>query len=335
MPRRLPDEVAASISNKMPPSHQMVWVRCEVMGVEQVERPPYVSGRFFSGKGKPAVDTRVAVFDKDTGEGWDVRLTFDQDIAAGDTVSLFGHEPVGANRLTVPRLLYNHNTDRYDRAYRDISTATGTALTEIDYKYVLSCRLPATLNNRRRDIGRKFRDWFLTPSLPPGILLRNYLLAAPVALYLATVVFRLLLALFVPWVLLLFLNDLMLGMVFFMALSVSLMVFVMLKLRHLIYEPPRFRGDVEYSLWELMGLTNLSDYLRYVYWDITPVYEDAAQGVAAWVRENPDEVAEFIAPPLRGTGEKGRIQQSPEIALPEGTTKRIPPTEGGLSLEPS
>ena len=337
MPRRLPDEVAASISKKMPETHQFAWMRCEVIGVEQVERPPYKSRLFFAPKDapRPAVDTRVSVIDKDTGEGWDVRLTFAQDIAPGDLVSLFGHEPVGADRLTVPRLLYNHNTGRYERAYRDISTMYGMVLTEINYKYVLSCRLPATSANRRKDIQRKFHAWFLAASLPPKIRLRNYILAAIPTAYLATVLLRLLAALFNPYILASLLPDLMLGLVLVFATIVSVLVFLGLKLRHLIREPPRFRGDVEYSLAEMMGWDNLTDYLRYVYWDITPLYEDAAQGVAAWVRKNPDEEAEFIAPPMRGTGEKGRIQQNPKIALPEGTIKRIPPMDGGLSLEPS
>ena len=272
MPRRLPEEVAASISKFMPETHQMLCMRCVVMGVEQIERPPYKSGLFFVSKdaAKPAVDTRVMVYDIDTEEGWDLRLPFAQDIAAGDLVSLFGHEPVRAERLTVPRLLYNHNTGRYDRAYRDISTLYGMVLTEINYKYVLSCRLPATPANRRKDIQRKFHAWFLAASLPPGIRLRNYVLAAIPTAYLVTVLLRLLAALFNPYLLATFVPDLMLGMVLAFATITSLLIFVGLKLRHLIREPPRFRGDVEYSLSEMMGWDNVTDYLRYVYWDITP-----------------------------------------------------------------
>ena len=139
MPHKLPAEIAQIVKTKIPPTHKMWWIRGIVLSAGLVNHKSADDPRDW-------IDTKIQVGDVDApGEGYDVILEGKGfEVAAGDLVTLLGHEPVEANTVSSARFLFHHNTGTYARAYRETGVRPRRWDSITDYKNRLGCPVAIT-----------------------------------------------------------------------------------------------------------------------------------------------------------------------------------------------
>ncbi len=325
MPTAMPEHIRRFAEEHMPPTHELVWLRCKFMAGEPIPRPPHKSELLFERKHVPQ-DTHAQLLDIDTGEGWSVRLQgVGHDLAPNDWCSLIGHVEKGADRLTRPRLLLNHHTGHFERCFEDVVEMQGKLLSALDYKRTLAFRSPATPQTRLSHLPYKLAGFFSSPLTPARDRARSTVLAALVAFWLAlpwwlgpgglamgiaqsTALHPWLLALWVPLGLLLMLATTLALTLPLAALGTGLVYFA-LRLVRIISEPPRFKDQQEYSFAELTGWSNATEWWNSVSVDGTYLYQDVAGELFRFVLHNPDEESGFVVEAVRGRGDKGFLPQ--------------------------
>ena len=185
MPTQMPEHIRRFAEEHMPPTHELVWQRCKFMAEEPIPRPPHKSELLFERKHIPQ-DTHLQLMDIDTGEGWSVRLQgVGHDFAPNDWCSLLGHVEKGAARLTRPLLLLNHHTGNFERCYEDVVEMQGKLLSALGYKRTLGFGLPATPQTRLSHLPYKLAGFFTSPLVPARDKVRNIILTALLAFWLA------------------------------------------------------------------------------------------------------------------------------------------------------
>ena len=146
MPHIFPD-VAVPIKDQMPATHKMWWMRGLVMHAEQVHSAEGLATIV------PKIITKVQVFEIDSEKGHEMMLMGEgYDLAEGDVVSLFGHEPSDAQNPTTARLILNHNTGSYTRAYPSDLFYPNTWHFG-DFKHRLACKTTLTSNQKNTKIA--------------------------------------------------------------------------------------------------------------------------------------------------------------------------------------
>lgn len=275
MPKAFPAEVKSLIDAKMPPTHLLWWIRGVVLAVSLVSVPRHGTNL------PPEQDTRIKIGDLDApGEGYDIVIKgppTSHDLAEGDIVSIFGHEPADAAIISDPRLLLMHNTGTFNRAYPDLIDKPWEHRSIIEHKYWLAARVPADRQHQLRTLGIAALvllaiGLFITGGNPIGILV--LLLVA--MFFIPLVVIPLLLAL---------------GAAAIMRQALA---------------QKEFRGSTKAQ----GGLSKaISDALKYRYIDLTNLYQDVAIAVQSWVRNNPDPAIGFVIYAQRGQGTQGWLIQ--------------------------
>ena len=164
MPHTLPD-VAETFKVQMPATHKLWWIRGFVMHSEQMPSADDLATAV------PKIITKVQVFDIDSEEGHEMMLMgANCDFAEGDVVSLFGHELSSARNPTTARLILNHNTGNYYRAYpEDLFDPNTWHFAE--FKHRLSCRTDLNLNQKIMKFAVIFGVFFLSVGITFGITL--------------------------------------------------------------------------------------------------------------------------------------------------------------------
>jgi hypothetical protein len=169
----IPDRIRAYAAMNMPlthPTHHFIWARTRVQSVTVIERPPHQSEILVPRKQPIPQDTHVVLADVDEEQFYDVRLEgIGHDVAVGDPVSLISHAPLRRGTF-MPRLLMNHATQAYHRAYSDIMDQVcqvhGTHLSALGHQYWLSVVAWATPWNKGVDIVDKCIQWYISPMTP-------------------------------------------------------------------------------------------------------------------------------------------------------------------------
>lgn len=334
MSTELPDTIRRFVEAHKPPTHDLAWLRCSYMDAEEIERPPRVSGLLWGRRGEIPRDTHLQVKDIETDEGWGVRIEdTGHDIHPGDLFSLIGHAPKGADRLAEPAVLLNHNTGRFWRCYRDTGGAGLNLLTELDHKKTLAFRSPSSVQSRLDGLRYTAAGWFTAPLTPARDRRRNIVLAAGLGLYLwaASWFFGGGGALEVarqtyqhPWLLVVWLPlaALLVGLNVGLALlgfavAAAWLVFLGGRIARAVMEPPRFKDGQEYTFAQMVGWSNVTDWLRFVYVDQTYVYQETVKRLQIYVLANPDEETGFVVDQVRGLGEKGFLPAAAPPNLPK------------------
>ena len=241
-----------------------------VLDVREVERPTGDE------KLKHLRDLHLKIGDVDNpDDGYDVRIEGNwHNIEPNDAVSLLGHEPKGAARLSFPRLFINHCTGDYRRAYPPSARLTYGVLPVIERKYWLAAKSPASFAEK----AQKCLGESCWSCCCPGCCC-----------------FRL--AGLSRWF------FLVLALLFSVPL-VAALVLGGLYLRWLVDQPP--------FTWEEKSppplvVKNVTDYVNFTRQDFTPAYEKLAESLRQWAFQNPDADLDWV-PVERGTHMIGKLQ---------------------------
>lgn len=275
MPKKLPAEVKKLIDATMPPSHQFWWMRAVVLAVSLVSVPRQGTNL------PPAQHTRIKIGDLDApGEGYDLVIKGSpatHDLAEGDLVSIFGHEPVDATVLSDPRLLLMHNTGTFTRAYPDVIDKPWDHRSVIEHKYWLAARVPADRPHQLRIIGSAALillgiSFFITGGNPLGIVVL-----------------------------------LLVAMIFFFMIGLPLLYAILMgKVIKRALAQEEFQGTTKAR----RGFSVLlSDLLQYRYISLTSLYQEMANAIHAYVKSHPDYNVGFVIQEQRGPGTQGRLIQ--------------------------
>ena len=263
------------------------WVRGIVLDVQEVERPAN------DDKLKHLRDTLIKIGDVDNpDDGYDVRIEGNwHSIEPNDAVSLLGHEPADAGRVSFPRLFINHHTSDYRRAYPPASRLPYGVLPIVEWKYWLAGKLPA--NTQTKWINGVI---LLGALLLPYFVVGN-VLGPPIAIGLAFAV----LVIATPFII----ATVLLG----------------LYLRWLVSQP-RFTWESKAPL--PLWAKNIADYLNHSRQDLTSVYELTAKELVKWAHKNPDPGKDWV-PVQRGAHTVGLLHKSskPDNAIAAGAAPAI------------
>ena len=94
----------------MPEKHAFWWVRGEVLSVTEIERATANPDKENPGGRLRNRVIQIGDLDRPS-DGYDIEIEgVSFPIEPNDIVSLLGHEPTSAKRVSAPRLLINHNT---------------------------------------------------------------------------------------------------------------------------------------------------------------------------------------------------------------------------------
>ena len=326
MPKSLPPEIAQFVEQHAPPGHRVAWVRCHLMKPPlEIERPPLKSQLLLGRKPPIDRDTVLELRDIDEGQGWDVRLVgTGHDIVMGDVFSALAHLPPGENQARKLAFLYNHKTGVYRRVYEDVSTA-GTLLNELHYKRSLAFWEPATSVNRIAAFRAILKGYYISSLTPARHKLRNGVLTALAAAFVLLLLWlgpgglggAIAEETFLhPWLLVLvgpagFALATVLAVLLMLPLVIlgAFLFYLGVRLIRAIYEPPRFRADVEHSFAALIGFDNVVQAWRYCRVDETYLYEELGKRLHRYVQEHPDPKLRFVVGTMRGQGTKGVLAE--------------------------
>lgn len=268
MIQTLPPEIAQL--DIFPPNFPIWWVRGIVLDVREVERP---TG---DDKLKHLRDTHIQVGDVDNPkDGYDLRIEGNwHNIEPNDAVSLLGHERKGAQRVSFPRLFINHHTGEYRRAYPPAARLPYGVLPIVEHKYWLAGKLPAAGASKLLNLW-KLVAALCIPSLilwgVGGPLFALLFLIALLLLALPWIVAAVLLGLYVRWLL----------------------------------SQPRFTWEEKNP--PPLFAKNILDYLNFVHFDMTPMYQVTAEKLIEWARKNPAPELEWV-PAERGAHTVGLLK---------------------------
>ena len=164
MPHVMPD-VAAPFKAQMPSTHKLWWMRGLVLSSQHVAADEGL------GTVVPKIITKVQVFDIDSGNGHDLMLMGEgYDFAEGDCVSLFGHETIDAQSPTDARLIINHNTGNFDRAFPEyLFYPAGWHFG--DFKNRLACKTVLTSSQKNKKIFLLIGAFLLSAIVTSGATL--------------------------------------------------------------------------------------------------------------------------------------------------------------------
>lgn len=274
MPHPLPPAVQALAKETLPPQHRMWWVRGRVLDVQQVERPlndPKLRGLF--------QDLQLQVSDADApGDGYEFRIEgIHHSVELGDVVSLVGHEPADAKRISQPRLCVNHNTGSFDRVYPAASRLPYGVLPVVERKYWLAAKTPA-------DARGKFKNlWILLAALSLPSFAIGFV-AGPLA-------------------------GILVGLALLILASPFIIAFALIGfyLRWLLNQP-RFSTE-EKELPPLI-LKNVRDYTDFHRFDLTALYEKIARVLHPWMLQHPEPQKKLV-PVERGAHTVGLLEPAP------------------------
>ena len=261
-----PSPASDAMREILPAHHKMWWVRGVVLDLHEVERPTENPEK--QNPGGRLRDTVLQVGDIDNpNDGYDVRIEgVHHQVEPNDIISLLGHEPLEAQRISHPRLYINHCTGEFQRAYPIATRLTYGVVPAIEYKYWLAAKTRANVKEKRRNF------WMLAGAI---------MLGATLLLGMGNP----LIALFVGGFLFLASLPLLIGL----ALGFAFMRFML--------GQPRFSHENKVP--PPLLIANCQEYINHTRTDLTALYETLAHRLHEWVRDNPDTENEWV-PVARG-----------------------------------
>jgi len=178
MPHNFPPQIKDYLKSKLPPTHLMWWVRCQLMQVDQMVVRP-ISGT--GGQLAPVTYYRLTLRDVDAVPGdqlahvVDISPSAKNDFRINDRFSLFGHELVTEEKTSIARYLFDHENEQSGPCH---------APKYVDKNLVPVPALKVSTPGSGRDKGAKMVTGFLAKfggnpellesTLPGGIDLKEY-----------------------------------------------------------------------------------------------------------------------------------------------------------------
>ncbi|MBV9469562.1 MAG: hypothetical protein JOZ57_10005 [Abitibacteriaceae bacterium] len=281
-----PSSIAAHIRQNLPGHQTMWWVRGLVLDIQQVERPTENPDK--QNPGGRLRDLLLKVGDVDNpNDGYDVRIegVYHQ-VEINDPVSLMGHEPITARRVSFPRLYINHSTGEFERAYPVATRLTYGAVPLVEHKYWLAAKTPANFAEKCKNlwilIAALAIPFFFIASFMGNPLYGGFIMILTVLLMTPLLIFSALAWAYIQW----------------------------------LTSQPRFshEGKAPPPLW----VHNIRQYVNFNRTDLTPLYEWLGDEIDTVVSKNPDPEKEFV-PVARGIHTVGLLTaSSPPVRSFEG-----------------
>ena len=166
MIQKFSSEIEALLKKELPATHELWWVRGEVISVGEIVRATANPEKDNPGGRLRNLVIQVGDLDRPS-DGYDLEIegvTFP--IEPNDIVSLLGHEEKGADQVSAPRLIINHSTGGLiKRAYPLAKSLDWGMLPMVERKYWLSAKTPANPSEKLKNL------WIvLAVALSPFIL---------------------------------------------------------------------------------------------------------------------------------------------------------------------
>lgn len=253
------------------PSSVWLWqVRGIVLEVEEVIHPTENPEK--QNPGGRLRDLHLKIGDLDHPEdGYDVRIegVYHQ-VEPFDVVSLLGHERTDAEAVSTPRLLINHNTGYFTRAYPIEKRLIYGVVPAVEYKYWLSFKYP-------------LKPWFRFLNL-----------------------WKLIFWTVVPFVVLFNIALPLFAFALLFSAMPLIVFFVVVKYYLWLAAQPKF--SFEKGKTPSLFMRNVRDYMDSYHWDLTHVYEVAASLFHQDALDNPELDIGFV-PAARGLDTIGALDE--------------------------
>ena len=300
MIQKFSPNIKALIEKSMPAASQKIWwVRGIVLEVSETEHPTEKPEKQNPGGRLRDLVLKIGDVDKPS-DGYDVRIEgIHHEVEVNDVVSLLGHEPKNARKVSYPRLFINHNTDQFARAYPLAARLRYGLVPIVEYKYWLWARLPT-----KTSFATKFSLAIFLLVICPFLLVALVLLGMFMSLY-----------------------GTFFGALFFAFLAIAALpvlvpaVFFAFYVRWLNTQS-RFSFE-PYST-PFLFLHNLEQYFGYLCFDMTGLYEKLAHAIQAEVVGNPAPELDFVVV-KRGIHTNGLLSAPVAVSPAASTAATLPP----------